>query len=474
MPETSERRSGVRDFDLNVERVLEGWSVSHALRELIANAIDEQALSGTAPAVIRRVDHGTWSIRDYGRGLRYTHLTQNENEEKQRRESDVIGRFGVGLKDALAVLDRRGVPVELRSGHGVITLVHHAKAGFEDVTTLHARVAPASDPRMIGTEIIVKDIEDAVMDEAKGYFLRFSDETELESTRLGTILARRPGATARIYVKGLVVAEEAEFAFSYNITALTQAMRRALNRERTNVGRTAYTDRVKGMLLAASSPAVAQVLADDLANIAAGTSHEEVRSWSDVGVRACQILNATRRVVFVTAEQLVSDKELIDRAIGDGRDVITVPGTIGGKLATVVDTAGAPLQSLSQFAVDWSESVEYQFVGEDELTRGERAVFGRWREIAALNGGVPAHVTAVLISETMRPSVTEGLHPAGLWEHGTGRIIIHRPQLATLSGFAGTLLHELTHARTGYGDVSREFELALTDGLGRCAGAALR
>lgn len=36
----------VRQFDLNIERVLEHWTVAHALREVIANALDEQALTG--------------------------------------------------------------------------------------------------------------------------------------------------------------------------------------------------------------------------------------------------------------------------------------------------------------------------------------------------------------------------------------------------------------------------------------------
>ena len=44
----------VRQFDLNIERVLEHWTVAHALREVIANALDEQALTGTAePAILR-------------------------------------------------------------------------------------------------------------------------------------------------------------------------------------------------------------------------------------------------------------------------------------------------------------------------------------------------------------------------------------------------------------------------------------
>src|SRR5262249_2878678 len=78
-----------RDFDLNIEKVLDSWTVSHAIRELIANALDEQAISHTRDVQIARVGH-TWHIRDFGRGLRHTHLTQNENAEKQERESEVV------------------------------------------------------------------------------------------------------------------------------------------------------------------------------------------------------------------------------------------------------------------------------------------------------------------------------------------------------------------------------------------------
>jgi hypothetical protein len=40
--------------------------------------------------------------------------------------------------------------------------------------------------------------------------------------------------------------------------------------------------------------------------------------------------------------------------------------------------------------------------------------------------------------------------------------------------FAGTFLHELTHARTSYGDVCRQFEKALTILIGKLAEAALQ
>ena len=71
-----------REFDLNIEKVLENWSVAHAIREIIANAIDEQILTQSDDIQIYQDVEGRWHIRDFGRGLQYTHLTQNENEEK--------------------------------------------------------------------------------------------------------------------------------------------------------------------------------------------------------------------------------------------------------------------------------------------------------------------------------------------------------------------------------------------------------
>jgi hypothetical protein len=53
----------MREFDLNIERVLENWTVAHALREVIANALDEQALTATREPEIYQDAQGRWHIR---------------------------------------------------------------------------------------------------------------------------------------------------------------------------------------------------------------------------------------------------------------------------------------------------------------------------------------------------------------------------------------------------------------------------
>jgi hypothetical protein len=141
-------------FDLNVERFLEAWKPVDAIREIIANALDETVLSGEflfqyleekVPKVlaiiifsynpVRKVtfeSEGTsWFISDPGRGLRSEHLTQNESIEKriQPKDSVIIGTFGVGLKDAFSTLHRHHIPVTVHSCAHTLTFGMFPKHG---------------------------------------------------------------------------------------------------------------------------------------------------------------------------------------------------------------------------------------------------------------------------------------------------------------------------------------------------------
>ena len=49
-------------FDLNIEQVLEHWEPRHALREIIANALDEQLLTRTAPIEVYQKGR-KWHVR---------------------------------------------------------------------------------------------------------------------------------------------------------------------------------------------------------------------------------------------------------------------------------------------------------------------------------------------------------------------------------------------------------------------------
>ena len=111
----------MKKFDLNIDKILENWNVEHALREVIANALDEQSISRTQDVRIEKRGESIWSIRDFGRGIKYEHFVQNESLEKLNAKG-VIGKFGIGLKDALATFDRKGIRIKIFSRYGDIRI----------------------------------------------------------------------------------------------------------------------------------------------------------------------------------------------------------------------------------------------------------------------------------------------------------------------------------------------------------------
>ena len=469
---TTEAHPVQQAFDLNIEKVLEHWTIPFAVRELIANALDEQALTGTTDPVIGKDDTGCWHVRDAGRGVRYEHLTQNENAEK-RRHPQAIGQFGMGLKDALAVFDRRGVDVVIRSPHAVITTGRRPKEGFPDVVTLHALVSPPSGPGQAGTDITLAGVTDDDVEAARRFFLRYSGEELLETTEFGDVLAA-PGRRqpARIYVKGLLVAEEPNFLFSYNITKLSASLRRALNRERSNVGRSAYSDRVKAVLTACRSTAVAGPLAEDLNGFAAGRLHDEL-AWRDVALHACRVLQTNEKVLFVTPWQMATDNAQMRYALDDGYRIVVVPDDIARSLGGLTDLDGKPLVDLGRYRDEWNDSFAFTFVDPAAMTPAEQAVYARTRDIAALAGvNLTGRSPLVLISETMRLS-DAGDPVLGVWEPAEKRIVIRRDQLKGLASYAGTLLHEIGHMVTFTADGTLDFESELSRLLGMTAAAAL-
>ena len=55
-----------KKFDLNIEEILENWDVADGIREIIANALDEQTLTGSEPIRIFQSSKNKWHVRDYG------------------------------------------------------------------------------------------------------------------------------------------------------------------------------------------------------------------------------------------------------------------------------------------------------------------------------------------------------------------------------------------------------------------------
>ena len=453
----------MKKFDLNIEKILENWETYHAIREIIANALDEQFLTKTKEVEISK-NGNSWLIRDFGRGVQYTHLTQNENQEKLN-SSNVIGKFGIGLKDALATFDRKKIKVVAKSKHSQITISKSQKEGFDDIVTLHAIIEDPLDSKFNGTEFELIGATDQDIEDAKNLFLKFSGEHIIETTKQGQVVNKK-GKHGNIYINGVKVAEEENFLFSYNITVMNAAIKKALNRERTNVGRSAYTDSVKKILLASTSKAVAEILAKDLTNFNLGTAHDEL-TWIDVQEHSVKILNQQGKYLFITSSEAMQYPDMIDQANKSGHEIIIIPENLKNKIKGATDLSGNPIVEIGQFVSNYNDSFNFTFIDTEKLSDKEKAIYKLTPKIIDLFGGQPKKVKSIQISTTMRKDFFADIETPGCWDERTNSIVVSRMTLKSLKDYSGTLIHELIHAKTGYADVTRAFENELTEMIGK-------
>ncbi len=454
-------------FDLNIEEVLENWEVEHALREVIANALDEQVLTNSSEIKIFK-KRGCWHIRDFGRGLQIEHFTLNENPEKLNALSGVIGKFGVGLKDALATFHRRNVDVYIRSSYGAYRLRKVEKYNFGDIVTLHVEYDD-SPTGVRGTEFVFRGVTDTDIAKAKSLFLKFAGEEVMETNAYGQIL-RRKGNVGRVYILGVFASEEPNFLFSYNITSLTKSMKKRLNRERLNVGRTTYAERIKSILKNSKSKAVHRLLVEQVRERATGEQRDEMR-WIEISQMALNLMHQKAKVVYFTEKEIQWRPNILDNARSDGYEPIIVTEQQKAKLNSQMASGGPQVRTVEKYVEEYNASFQYRFVNPRKLTRNERRVYGRTLQIAALVGISRRRVPEIRISETMRVTSDD---TGGVWDSSIPAIVIKRTRLSSLVSYAATLLHELGHATSGTVDATREFEQVLTNYLGQTATAAIK
>jgi len=450
-----------RYFDLNIEKVLDNWEIHHAIREIIANALDETILTNCRqPDIFKDADE-KWHIHDYGRGLNYEHFTQNQNVEKLQAPN-VIGKFGVGLKDALAVLHRANRNVQIDSKYGHIHLAMHAKDGFNDVQTLHAVFEDPISTDFIGTEFIL-EVTDEEMKRAKQLFLYFENKSPIDQTNYGDIYTRT-NDTASIYVNGVKVAEEENYTFDYNITKQNAALKKALNRERSFLGRTAYSATVKNMLLTSTSLDVISTLLNELKKIPEGTQRDEI-NYLDVQIYAVKKFNALTPSVFMSSldvyELSEDDKERIRES---GRELVIIPDNVYERVKHDTDAAGNRIGTIEVVQQEYSDNFEYHWVNAEDLSKNQAASWALRQSILQLFNET-AFENKIRISTSINELISGDT--LGVWDGKN--IIIKQSVLDDSSKFAATLSHELAHAISGFPDNSREFENMLTDMLGKLA-----
>lgn len=233
-------------FDLNTYHVHNSWDVPKAIREFIANALDEQLLTST-PDI--QIDYNsstqTVIIQDFGRGLRLEHLVQDQNEEKNHSKSVTMGKFGYGLKDAIAYLFNQNMPVSIYSKFLGLTPIIGAKNGTS-ISTIHMTGYLISYLAQ-GTRIEIPRVSLEQLEQAKKYFIRFNNYQQISSTKYGSVYRKWPGERSKIFISGQMITEDSNYNYHYDIIP-TKKIRDSLSRERNSLNRGIYSTRITDII----------------------------------------------------------------------------------------------------------------------------------------------------------------------------------------------------------------------------------
>ncbi len=159
--------------------------------------------------------------------------------------------------------------------------------------------------------------------------------------------------------------------------------------------------------------------------------------------------------------------DMVDEARRSNHVVIVIPDNLRNKIRGGSDHFGNPIIDFGQFVSNYNDSFSFEFIDPSELTKKEMEVFQHTDTIVGLFGGKPAKLKAIKISSTMRKDYFANASTEGCWDENSKSIVISRLMLKSIQKYAGTLIHELVHAKTGHEDVTRAFENSLTDTIGR-------
>lgn len=298
-------------IDLNIgENYLSDWEVYYAIREIIANALDEQQ-NGEIQMIPKNEDE--YIIRDFGSGLEIENFIMKGSNKATK--NNVIGKFGVGLKDALGVLTDNGISVEIKTPKYWLELHMKEKSKTTKVKTLHVYVYEHNEVGFKGTEFTLKNCKREYIEQAKAEFLRFKDPkiTVVEETFYGDIL-KKENNKADIFINGMKISEDGNLTFSYNIKNISSSLKKALNRERKYVSRDAYREDIKKIISNCRKIYVLDIFEKQLKRTSNDDSYSEIK-WNDVLTKVCNYILSkynSKHVRFIGNRDAKENKELYD------------------------------------------------------------------------------------------------------------------------------------------------------------------
>lgn len=443
-------------FDLNIQNILHDWSVSDAIREIIANAIDEANLTATqSPKVDYNEVNKVLTISDFGRGIRIENFSQNENNEKTNSKQ-MIGKFGIGLKDSIAVLFNSGKNVIFTSAFGHFCPILANKSGIdEQIRTIHIQYNP-ENKIAIGTTVTIENCSKDEYLKALDNFLIFAPPKSIFKCEIGEIFIKND-ISSEIFLNGMKISNDDDFLFSYNITNPDSKLKASINRERKSLSRSIYSNSIIKLLSKAienkTNPDLATWISDYILKNCTNTKNNE---WSYVAIKKLVVSKTSQKILLASRNgQINPSFETYARDNGyaitwiDETDYSSFLSDKEVNSCTLDDWGQKFISNYEGKVIDINDLEEFEksnwLWAKDKL----ELISQKWPEFKY----VYSKFKLLIIDK----------HPNALGITSMNKIEIVRMVLKNKRVLFNTLIHEYCHAISNAPDASIRFEATLTE-----------
>ena len=187
------------------------WGLSHALREVVANAFDAEKQLGAKSHIKYDAKAKRLTIRNENTTVRHEDALYFGKSSKSG--ADFIGKYGEGLKLALLVFARLGLDVVIKNGSSETwkPSMQADKLGVECLT-LDITKADRQDNHF---DVVINDINEEAWDTIRSWFLKLTPPSDVRTSEAGQLIDD-PDFTGKIFVRGVYVTTRPKYDFGYN------------------------------------------------------------------------------------------------------------------------------------------------------------------------------------------------------------------------------------------------------------------
>lgn len=405
------------------------WGVYEGVRELLSNMKDAEAQLAAPATCTYRKETQTLVLTNDGTTLPHEALLLGATTKRDR--SDLIGRFGEGLKGGVLALVRAGNKVKIRSGSEVwIPSIQKSEKFSADVLVFDIEKGRQARNRV---QIEVSGLSQEDWDAMANCFLFLMPPTKLDKLKVGTRdggLLVDPAFCGRVYVKGVFVGIDTKLQYGYDFVDAS------LDRDRKMVEKYDLQYRCQAIWQEALNKRPDLItnyitLLERNASDVAGLS-----DWA-----ADNLNDATKKEALKVFRERHGDNAVPVETLADSKDIehlgkkgVVVPKPLRHVIETLTGNIDKVREALRE------EVVRTYSWGELAMVEKENLV----TSIEMVNAVQAITLDAIDIVDCRDPKLL------GLYKDG--RVLVTKKMLATHKTCLEVLVHEVAHFAGGDGD----------------------